>query len=248
MTRENKLALVIGFGLLLLAGILVSDHLSAQQRMEEDPLQAVEPRWVPDQEILQFADTQPVQTEPAPTQPERIATLSSPPPPPRTRETSGQIVLGGAARDASRSSGSPRVETTMRFHYVKSGESLSSIAKEHFGDPKKWVLIERHNPDINADALQIGTRLTIPNRERMVASSGSTRTLETTRRTPRARTTVVREGETLSDIDVFTSAIVTFPGVAFGIFICMDGALRFHDCFADNILRRNEFDFRLLAL
>jgi len=88
----------------------------------------------------------------------------------------------------------------MRFHYVKSGESLSSIAKEHFGDPKKWVLIERHNPDINADALQIGTRLTIPNRERMVASSGSTRTLETTRRTPRARTTVVREGETLSDI------------------------------------------------
>ena len=30
MTRENKLALIIGFGLLLFVGILVSDHLSAR--------------------------------------------------------------------------------------------------------------------------------------------------------------------------------------------------------------------------
>ena len=42
MTRENKLALVIGFGLLLLAGIFVSDHLSAQQRTDEEPLVASE--------------------------------------------------------------------------------------------------------------------------------------------------------------------------------------------------------------
>ena len=31
MTRENKLALVIGFGLMLFVGILVSDHFSAQR-------------------------------------------------------------------------------------------------------------------------------------------------------------------------------------------------------------------------
>ena len=31
MTRENKLALVIGFGLILFVGILVSDHFSAQR-------------------------------------------------------------------------------------------------------------------------------------------------------------------------------------------------------------------------
>ncbi len=202
MTRENKLALVIGFGLLLLAGILVSDHLSAQQRMEEDPLQAVEPRWVPDQEILQFADTKPVETKPAPTQPERIATFSSPPAIPSTsaQEAPRQIVLGGTAREASRSSGSQSNGSAMRFHYVKSGENLSNIAKKYFGDPKMWVLIERHNPDINADALQIGTRLTIPNRDQTVASSRSTRTSETTQRATRARTTVVKEGETPSDI------------------------------------------------
>ena len=31
MTRENKLALVVGFGLMLFVGILVSDHFSAQR-------------------------------------------------------------------------------------------------------------------------------------------------------------------------------------------------------------------------
>src|SRR5688572_14246714 len=34
MTRENKLALIIGFGLVLVVGILVSDHLSAASRQE----------------------------------------------------------------------------------------------------------------------------------------------------------------------------------------------------------------------
>ncbi|RLS28307.1 MAG: hypothetical protein DWH76_00315, partial [Planctomycetota bacterium] len=32
MTRENKLAMVVGFGLLLFVGILVSDHFSTAQR------------------------------------------------------------------------------------------------------------------------------------------------------------------------------------------------------------------------
>ena len=32
MSRENKLALIIGFGLVLFVGVLVSDHLSANQR------------------------------------------------------------------------------------------------------------------------------------------------------------------------------------------------------------------------
>ena len=40
MTRENKLALVVGFGLLLFVGILVSDHFSAAQRQETTKLSA----------------------------------------------------------------------------------------------------------------------------------------------------------------------------------------------------------------
>ena len=37
MTRENKLAIVIGFGLLLFVGILVSDHLSARNAQIANP-------------------------------------------------------------------------------------------------------------------------------------------------------------------------------------------------------------------
>ena len=55
MTRENKLALVLGFGLLLLAGILVSDYLSAGNRVHEDPLIAANPSHIPDSEILKPA-------------------------------------------------------------------------------------------------------------------------------------------------------------------------------------------------
>ena len=52
MTRENKLALVLGFGLLLLAGILVSDYLSAGNRVNEDPLIATSTSAIPDSKIL----------------------------------------------------------------------------------------------------------------------------------------------------------------------------------------------------
>ena len=43
MTRENKLALVVGFGLILIVGILISDHLSAANRQEAAKLGVVDP-------------------------------------------------------------------------------------------------------------------------------------------------------------------------------------------------------------
>ena len=43
MTRENKLALVIGFGLMLFVGILVSDHFSAQRFDPATVVQSGEP-------------------------------------------------------------------------------------------------------------------------------------------------------------------------------------------------------------
>ena len=199
MTRENKLALVIGFGLLLLAGILVSDHLSAQQRMEEDPLQAVEPRWVPDQDILQYASPEDIAPEPATNRSQRVVSntpAATSVPVTTVPKTTGKIMIGGAGNSASSTNEVTRSRNSMRFHYVKSGENLSRIAKQYYGDSKQWVLIKKHNPSINADALQIGTRLLIPERGAQVASSQPASTTRATR----VRTTVVREGESLSDI------------------------------------------------
>ena len=194
MTRENKLALVIGFGLLLLAGILVSDHLSAQQRVDEEPLQAVEPRWMPDQDILQFA-----RTEAAPDpEPIREQTIAVPPRVERTIERPvavarppAQIVIGGSNGTVNRES-APR--ETRRFHYVRSGDNLSRIAEQYYGDARAWTRITRGNPEIDPDRLTIGMRLLIP------AAEGTAPASAVATAPPRNRTTVVREGETLSDI------------------------------------------------
>ena len=53
MTRENKLALVIGFGLMLFVGILVSDHFSAQ-RFDPATVAEAQPKT---------AETEPVQLD-----------------------------------------------------------------------------------------------------------------------------------------------------------------------------------------
>ena len=50
MTRENKLAIVIGFGLLLFVGILVSDHLSARNAQIANP-QTTPARFEPPQAL-----------------------------------------------------------------------------------------------------------------------------------------------------------------------------------------------------
>jgi len=51
MTRENKLVLVIGFGLLLFVGILVSDHLSARDAQFSKPDSMVEAKYQKDQQL-----------------------------------------------------------------------------------------------------------------------------------------------------------------------------------------------------
>ncbi|MEM0983949.1 MAG: LysM peptidoglycan-binding domain-containing protein [Planctomycetota bacterium] len=58
MTRESRLAVVVGFSLVLVVGVLVSDHLSRAREAESDPgLTAVEARL--------FEDTSPLPDPPA---------------------------------------------------------------------------------------------------------------------------------------------------------------------------------------
>ena len=44
MTREHKLALVVGFGLILIVGILISDHFSTTARLATADLSTTN-RW-----------------------------------------------------------------------------------------------------------------------------------------------------------------------------------------------------------
>jgi nucleoid-associated protein YgaU len=49
---------------------------------------------------------------------------------------------------------------------VKSGDTLSKIAKAHFGDAKRYMEIFNANKDIltNPDLIKVGQKLKIPNK------------------------------------------------------------------------------------
>ena len=201
MTRENKLALVIGFGLLLMAGILVSDHLSAQQRIEEDPLSAMEPSWVAVPDILKpapdpelNASLTRVVSEPAPP-----VTPQAPPPP---RSEPRELTQGDRI-ERSRSTIAPRRDTpdaaprtVVKRHVVRKGETLSGISKRYYGSSGHTGFLARSNGLGNPDNVPVGTSLVI---HELGGASSSTTSRNSTRGEMR-KTTTVREGETLSEI------------------------------------------------
>ena len=49
------------------------------------------------------------------------------------------------------------------------------------------------------------------------------------------------------NINLMTAAIVTLAGIAFGVFVGHDRALRFQNGAGDNVFRRDQFDFVALA-
>jgi len=71
----------------------------------------------------------------------------------------------GAADFSDVSSGSSTTAPTGETTYiVKSGDNLSKIAKQFYGDPAKWKKIHAANSDKipNPDLIHPGLKLTIP--------------------------------------------------------------------------------------
>ena len=209
MTRENKLALVIGFGLLLLAGILVSDHLSSGQRSGEEPLLASGEQVVPPSTLLQSRGEHVRRTEQATSAPPNASTgrnVAS------TRQTATepaplrQITIGGGSPNTA--SGTATVKTTSSItkqptvHYVRKGETLSAISKKYYGNSEYANAIARSNNISNPQRIRVGTRLVIADQP-----GGSIRSQQTlaaappkANSRPERRMVKVQEGETLSEI------------------------------------------------
>ncbi|MEL6330401.1 MAG: LysM peptidoglycan-binding domain-containing protein [Planctomycetota bacterium] len=81
-------------------------------------------------------------------------------------------------------------------HTVRSGETMTSIARERLGDARRWRDIEALNPEIDPRALRVGQTLRLPVGAAAVATPAE-RPAESL-----AETTmyVVRRGDTLSQI------------------------------------------------
>ncbi|MHC5022648.1 MAG: LysM peptidoglycan-binding domain-containing protein [Planctomycetota bacterium] len=224
MTRENKLALVVGFGLILLVGILVSDHFSAARRTRPANLSAplVDP-------LVRAGYDDPALIElPAPERPARSNDLLMSPGDRAQNEPAAarggapvqRVVMGASHRPAG-----PVVPATERpaartntigpppqdaerlaftYHTVRPGETLSSIAKLHYGDTSLLEELVRYNGIGDPDTVRSGDRLRIPNAGDLVRGRGgpasSTPTPQTTPNVPTTTTYIVKPGDSLSEI------------------------------------------------
>jgi len=92
--------------------------------------------------------------------------LSSDNPNPDFSDASGNSTSSGGAADFSDVTGgsSTTASTGGTTYIVKSGDSLSKIAKHFYGDANKWKKIHAANSDKipNPDLIHPGLQLTIP--------------------------------------------------------------------------------------
>jgi nucleoid-associated protein YgaU len=173
MTRENKVALVVGFALVLLVGILISDYLSkAQTQRSADLLAADEPgdggrraldqAGLPAPRRVRLTDLQ----QPRRTPVQRPQLGTPPMPPAETAAVSGseqpliqQVSLtNGPVRPPLPA---PEVPT-QRTHTVRSGESLSEICVRYYGDVSLMDRLAKTNGLDDPDQVRAGTRLSVP--------------------------------------------------------------------------------------
>ncbi|MDA1008071.1 MAG: LysM peptidoglycan-binding domain-containing protein [Planctomycetota bacterium] len=160
MTRESKLALVLGFGLLLFSGILVSDHLSARQRGDAANLaDANESR-------ITRPTTEPSTIEPIAAVVTTVATLPRSP----SAVTPGITVMNGTPTGITTqfpidptgmTAGNPTPMSSDRLYSIQQGETIAAICRREYGDSKLLHKLLDYNKSIIKDPKRIRTGLTI---------------------------------------------------------------------------------------
>ena len=166
MTRENKLALAIGFGLMLFVGILVSDHFSAQRFDPATVAQVEEPAQVDVIQLETFGE-------------QALAPVVSPAPGSVDLAINGNSQIPGAPAADEIVVISPNdpagpvalaVETAVadgtpvRFLKVKKGDTFWQIAKREYGDGSLGEKLKDYNKAVAPDAarLAIDSELRLP--------------------------------------------------------------------------------------
>jgi nucleoid-associated protein YgaU len=157
MTRENKLVMVIGFGLLLFVGILVSDHLAARDSQIARPATVVsyDERPLPGAEDLGVTSFGAV--------PERAADEPA--------QVDGRPVVlpepigfpGGAAFDTTvqMPQVQPPAMPAERTHTVAKGENPEKLAQKYYGKRSLAGKLADYN-GIDPTKLKIGQTLKVP--------------------------------------------------------------------------------------
>jgi len=177
MTRENKLALVVGFGLLLFVGILVSDHFSAAHRQDKANVAS---RGSESRERLRGPVTIAEMPAAAATtatglKPEPMAVAAADVAPastgvvPIASDRRGERAAVAVVETASRSgsarpvvdAGRQESEPGVKLRPIADGESLYSICKQEYGDGSLSEALARYNKSVVPDPRRIRKGVTI---------------------------------------------------------------------------------------
>jgi len=152
MTRENKLVMVIGFGLLLFVGILVSDHLSARDAQFSKPDSVVETKWSKDKQLPPSETVQP-------------ETFGEPLRAPETApQLDGVVILKPempAGNGTTTVAPPPAPVPTERTHTVAKGDNPEKIALKYYNKRSLASKLAEYN-GIDPSKLKIGQVLKVP--------------------------------------------------------------------------------------
>lgn len=154
MTREHKLAVVLGFGLLLFVGILVSDHFSATQRRNPADL-------VANTQMRVIQPRSPVSIQPL--QVGNRTTLGGPLAGQQPHDLVEGVALPvGVVPQAAAIA--PPVGVPAELYTLKDGETLYKICQSRYGNGNLWQKLAEFNKGTisNPTRLRKGTTIRLP--------------------------------------------------------------------------------------
>ncbi len=165
MRKDIKIGMLIGLGLVIIGLIVISSWPggTVEERLKEsankpDRLIVKPPAYrvvkPPDEAVEHFIE--PAEDSTAQGAKEVVEQIDVPDEPDER--------ISRVAEHVVKEFKEPVIEAGPRIHIVADNESLSSIAKLHYGDANKWTLIAEANKNIitNVDRLSLGMRLVIP--------------------------------------------------------------------------------------
>lgn len=211
MTRENKLALVLGFGLMLFVGILVSDHLAARKAPAVAPsrILASNTEVVPPLPagggqggMVLFGNGGRVRVDPDDTRsgaPPETATAQLPQQhePSRSERQPNDLPAGGqpAGPSAGPSGGQP-VAQPVRTYLVREGENFAAIARREYGRTSLGEALAKYN-GVQPRALRAGASIKLPPAEDLDPRMASAQAQPDAPRVPSVREYTVQSGDSL---------------------------------------------------
>jgi nucleoid-associated protein YgaU len=203
MTRENKLALVLGFGLMLFVGILVSDHLAASKapkvemgstRRNQEIIQPM-PAGAADEGMVIFGNGERILVRAEKPRGSGASEPVAPPqaPLPQQAQQSDEPVARTAPVPG------PAAQP-VRAYVVQEGDSFAAIARREYGRTSLGERLAAYN-GVHPRSLRVGASIKLPPVEdldpRLDARTASARAQSDAQSAPGSREYTVRRGDSL---------------------------------------------------